>query len=111
MVQSMASMVRLKNILRFMYLPDKYILKNEAEQLSWLSSLGNLSDIAPGKTIGGGIYRNREGKLPAAPGRIWFEADINYISGHRNTHRLLYSSDGVIFVTYDHYMTFSEIII
>jgi hypothetical protein len=41
--------------------------------------------------------------------RIWYEADINYTSGYRGTERILYSNDGLIFVTYDHYQTFYEI--
>ena len=59
--------------------------------------------------IGGDVYKNREGKLPHANGRIWYEADINYTSGHRGTERILYSNDGLVFVTYDHYRTFYEI--
>ena len=59
--------------------------------------------------IGGDIYENRNGKLPTENGRIWYEADINYSSGFRNTERILYSNDGLIFVTYDHYKTFYEI--
>ena len=43
------------------------------------------------------------------PGRIWFEADFDYTGGYRNSFRLLYSNDGLIFVTYDHYATFYEI--
>lgn len=60
--------------------------------------------------IGGNIYRNNEGRLPDAPGRIWYEADINYQYGFRNGHRILYSNDGLIFATYDHFWTFVEII-
>ena len=54
------------------------------------------------------IY-NDKGKLPDAPNRIWYEADIDYQSGYRNTYRILYSNDGLIFVTYDHYQTFYEL--
>ncbi|MDU7336904.1 MAG: ribonuclease domain-containing protein [Clostridium sp.] len=60
--------------------------------------------------ITGGIYRNDDGHLPPSSGRIWWEADINYYSGKRNMHRLLWSNDGLLFVTYDHYETFLEII-
>ena len=42
-------------------------------------------------------------------GRVWYEADINYTGGYRNTHRILYSNDGLIFVTYNHYETFYEV--
>lgn len=91
-------------------LPDKYIGKKEAKELGWVSVLGNLDEVAPGKMIGGDIYRNRNGHLPKADGRIWYEADINYTGGYRSRHRILYSNDGLIFVTYDHYETFAEIV-
>lgn len=59
---------------------------------------------------GGDIYYNDDRKLPDKPGRIWHEADINYSIGRRNSHRILWSNDGLIFVTYNHYLTFFEII-
>lgn len=59
--------------------------------------------------IGGNIYKNRDGKLPQANGRIWYEADINYDGGFRSRHRILFSNDGLIFASYDHYQTFYEI--
>ena len=40
---------------------------------------------------------------------IWYEADINYTGGIRNSSRILYSNDGLVFVTYDHYFTFNQI--
>jgi len=55
-------------------------------------------------------YYNDDGHLPGAPGRIWYEADINYKTGKRNTQRIVWSNDGLIFVTYDHYETFYEIV-
>lgn len=57
-----------------------------------------------------GTYQNMNGRLPDISGRIWYEADINYYEGKRNKHRLLWSNDGLIFVTYDHYETFYEIV-
>ena len=59
--------------------------------------------------IFGGLYNNDDEKLPNSDGRIWYEADINYIRGYRNSQRIIFSNDGLIFVTYDHYMTFYEI--
>lgn len=59
--------------------------------------------------IGGDQYYNDDLKLPSISGRIWYEADINYTGGSRNRQRILYSNDGLIFVTYDHYQTFYEI--
>lgn len=90
-------------------LPSNYITKKEAKKAGWVNVLGNLSLVAPGKVIGGDIYKNRNKHLPSSPGRIWYEADINYDNGYRNGHRLIYSNDGLIFATYDHYMTFVEI--
>lgn len=77
--------------------------------MCWIDYLGILGAVAPDKIIGGDIYRNRNGHLPDVPGRIWYEADINYDSGYRNFHRLIYSNDGLIFATYDHYLTFIQI--
>ena len=57
-----------------------------------------------------GIYKNKYKHLPDELGRIWYEADINYYEGKCNRHRLLWSNDGLTFVTYDHYETFYEII-
>lgn len=90
-------------------LPSNYITKQEAKNLGWRSILGNLNKVASGKIIGGEIYQNRNGHLPQVLGRIWYEADINYDSGFRNTQRLLFSNDGLIFATYDHYSTFVQI--
>lgn len=59
--------------------------------------------------IFGGIYQNKNEHLPSAPGRVWYEADVNYTWGWRGLARILFSNDGLIFVTYDHYLTFYEI--
>lgn len=90
-------------------LPDYYIDISTAEKMGWVQIKGNLSNVAPGKMLCGGVYKNKEGKLPSKSGRIWYEADINYTSGYRNHDRILFSNDGLIFVTYDHYKTFIEI--
>ncbi len=90
-------------------LPNYYISKMQAEKLGYVNYLGNLSTVAPGKMIFKGIYGNKNGHLPDAPNRVWYEADINYVSGYRGTERILFSNDGLIFVTYDHYGTFIEI--
>ena len=87
-------------------LPANFITKTQAEAAGWVASEGNLADVAPGKSIGGDMFRNAEGSLPAASGRIWYEADINYTSGFRGSERILYSNDGLIYGTTDHYVTF-----
>lgn len=91
-------------------LPNAYCTKQYAKQHGWNKWKGNLQVVLPDAIIGGDVYENREGKLPSALGRIWYEADINYTGGFRNHYRILYSNDGLIFVTYDHYRTFCEII-
>ena len=90
-------------------LPDYYISINEAKKAGYKSYLGNLSIVAPGKMLAKGKYMNRNGHLPSAPGRVWYEADINYSTGYRGVERILFSNDGLIFVTYDHYQTFQVI--
>lgn len=87
-------------------LPEYYISKEYARENGWEPISGNLSKVLPGKMIGGNIFSNKEKKLPEKEGRVWYEADINYISGMRSSHRILYSNDGMVFVTYDHYNTF-----
>lgn len=91
------------------HLPDYYVDKDTAQLAGWRVTKKKLSAVLPGKMIGGDVYENNNLKLPSAPGRIWHEADINYTGGKRNRQRLLYSSDGLLFVTYDHYQTFYEI--
>jgi len=90
-------------------LPNYYIMKERALEIGWDKSSGNLHDIASGCMIGGGVYENDDAKLPEKPGRIWYEADINYTEGRRNSERIVYSNDGLIFVTYDNYTTFVEV--
>ncbi|MNW66113.1 Ribonuclease [compost metagenome] len=77
--------------------------------MGWEPSEGNLDQVAPGKSIGGDVFRNREGLLPNKKGRIWYEADIHYTGGKRGSDRILYSNDGLIYQTTDHYKTFQQI--
>ena len=83
--------------------------KGEAKRHGWVAIKGNLYKVLPNKMIFGGEYYNDNGKLPSKNGRVWYEADINYKGGYRNDERILFSNDGLIFVTYDHYKTFIEI--
>ena len=91
-------------------LPDYYIKTEDAERKGWISYEGNLDKVAPGKMVTMGEYKNKNGHLPVANGRFWYEADINYTFGYRNSERVVFSNDGLIFVTYDHYKTFVEIV-
>ena len=89
-------------------LPDYYITKSEAKSLGWVPSKGNLCEVAPGKAIGGDIWTNRQKSLPTKSGRKYFEADLNYNCGNRNADRVVFSNDGLVFVTFDHYRSFEE---
>lgn len=90
-------------------LPTYYIAMSDLIAMGWYYGKSP-AKFAPEKMVFGGIYRNEEGLLPNAPGRIWFEADLNYYSGKRNGHRVLWSNDGFMFVTYNHYQSFVEVI-
>lgn len=90
------------------HLPSNYITKNEAEALGWKDK-GTLDKLAPGKSIGGDKFGNREGLLPKANGRQYFECDIDYVKGNRNGKRIIYSNDGLIFYTEDHYASFTQL--
>ncbi len=88
-------------------LPSNYITKSQARDLGWNSAQGNLWNVAPGKSIGGDNFGNYEGRLPKASGRKYYECDINYDGGYRGSERIVYSNDGLIYYTADHYETFT----
>lgn len=91
------------------HLPGNYITKKEAQNLGWDSKKGNLQDVAPGKSIGGSHFGNYEGQLPERDGRKYFECDLGYEGGYRGAERLIYSNDGLIYYTGDHYKTFEQL--
>ena len=91
-------------------LPGYYVTRSEAKAAGWKPSKGNLHDVLPGKMLMGGEFRNKDGHLPEKTGRKWYEADFHYKSGYRNDCRIVFSDDGLIFATYDHYLTYYEII-
>ena len=90
-------------------LPDYYISENDLRALNWKHGKWP-SNFANGKMLTKGVYDNDDDHLPQKNGREWYEADINYKIGKRNGQRIVWSNDGLIFVTYDHYKTFYEII-
>lgn len=90
------------------HLPENYITKDEAYDLGWKSE-GTLDEVAPGMSIGGDYYGNYEGVLPDEPGREYHECDIDYESGNRNGKRIVYSNDGNIYYTEDHYNSFEHL--
>lgn len=93
---------------QFAKLPHNYITKGEAQKLGWQTK-GTLDKVAPGKSIGGDKFGNYEGLLPKKNGRTYRECDIDYVKGNRNAKRIVYSNDGLIYYTGDHYKTFTKL--
>jgi len=89
-------------------LPDNFMTKDEARKLGWEG--GSLEEYAPGMAIGGDKFGNYEGILPKAKGRQYYECDIDTIGrDSRGAKRLVYSNDGLIYYTEDHYETFERL--
>ncbi len=86
-------------------LPENYLSKKQAKNLGWSS--GSLEKYAPGKVIGGSQFGNNEGLLPKAKGRTYTECDIDTKGEKsRGTKRIVFSNDGLVFYTDDHYETY-----
>ena len=93
-------------LLTYGHLPNNFVTKSEAEKAGWNG--GSLEYVLPGKCLGGDRFGNREGQLPKAKGRTWQECDINTLGKRsRGPERLVYSNDGLIYYTPDHYETFT----
>jgi len=88
-------------------LPQNFITKKQAGELGWQG--GDLWRYARGKSIGGDRFGNFERRLPDKKGRIWRECDIEYRGGPRGAKRLIFSNDGLIFYTADHYESFERV--
>ena len=90
-------------------LPPNYLTKSEARELGWDNAKGNLWEVADGMSIGGDYFGNYEGLLADESGRDYYEADIDYEGGYRNAKRLIFSNDGLIYYTDDHYKSFEHL--
>lgn len=88
------------------HLPENFITKEEARDMGWEG--GSVEKYAPGYAIGGDTFGNREGLLPKEKGRVYYECDIdtNGASG-RGAKRIVFSNDGLIYYTDDHYESFT----
>ena len=95
-------------LVQYGHLPSNFITKKEAQKAGW--SGGSLEKILPGKCIGGDRFGNYEGLLPAAKGRTWTECDINTLGAKsRGPERIVFSNDGLIYYTGDHYDSFTQL--
>ncbi|MGI6607490.1 MAG: ribonuclease domain-containing protein [Erysipelotrichaceae bacterium] len=89
----------------FHHLPPNYVTKKEAGQAGWTG--GSVEKYLPGKAIGGDIFSNREKLLPVKEGRIYYECDIDTAKeSSRGAKRIVFSNDGLIYYTDDHYKSF-----
>lgn len=94
-------------IQKYQTLPSNFITKKAAKKLGWESKEGNLWEVAPGKSIGGDYFGNYEGILPEKKGRDYYECDIDSDGSYRGAKRIIFSNDGLIYYTEDHYKTFT----
>ena len=87
-------------------LPDNYVTKSEAEDAGW--SGGNVEHYTgEGTAIGGSRFGNREGLLPKEQGRTYTECDIDTVGENsRGAKRIVFSNDGLVYYTDDHYESF-----
>ena len=88
-------------------LPDNFITKKEAQSMGWDNKKGNLWEVADGMCIGGDHFGNYEGLLPEEDD--YTECDVNYEGGYRGADRIIFSDDGDIYYTGDHYKTFEQL--
>lgn len=93
----------------FVELPPNFLTKDEARDLGWVSSEGNLWDVTDEMSIGGDVFGNREGLLPDDGERVYYECDVNYFGGFRGSERVVFSDDGLIYYTGDHYESFEQL--
>ena len=93
-------------LITYGHLPGNFVTKNEARKKGWSS--GSLEPYFPGCSIGGDVFQNREGLLPKAKGRTYYECDIGTTGKNsRGSKRIVFSNDGLIYYTDDHYESFT----
>jgi len=88
-------------------LPPRYVVKRAAEAHGWHG--GGLCEAWPGHVIGGDVFHDAGGKLLIVPGGLYREADLDESCSSRGAKRLIFSNDGLIFVTVDHYASFRRL--
>ena len=87
-------------------LPGNYVTKREARNAGWEN--GSLEKFFPGCSIGGDVFQNREGLLPKAKGRTYYECDIDTAGQKsRGAKRIVFSDDGLIYYTDNRYESFT----
>ena len=88
-------------------LPSNYITKKEAKALGWHG--GPLKKYAPGKSIGGDVFTNRQHILPDSKDK-YIECDINANGTSRGAERIVYNTGNFkVYYTSNHYESFEEV--
>ena len=94
-------------VYKYDHLPDNYMTKQEAEAIGWIG--GSVSAVAPGMSIGGDRFyveyaENQD--IARAEGRYYTECDVDTDNKEdRGAERLVFSNDGLVYYTSDHYHT------
>lgn len=88
------------------HLPGNYVTKRQAQDKGWTG--GSVEQYAgAGTAIGGSRFGNYEGLLPAKDGRVYTECDIDTVgTSSRGAKRIVFSNDGLVYYTGDHYESF-----
>lgn len=93
-------------------LPANYVTKDQARAAGWEEGKA-LGNFVPDAQIGGDVFRNGDDLLPYVDGRTWYEADIGLTDTMKRSKqpgtRLVYSNDGLTYVTNDHYASFYQL--
>jgi len=88
-------------------LPSRFVGKAAAEAHGWHG--GGLCTAWPGHAIGGDVFHDAGAPLPKASGRVYREADVDADCKSRGPKRLIFSNDGLIFLSVDHYKSFTPV--
>ena len=87
-------------------LPSNFVTKKTAKAKGWQG--GSLEKYYSGCSIGGDYFGNAEGLLPKKKGRTYYECDIDTMGKKsRGEKRIVYSNDGLIYYTGDHYQSYT----
>ena len=89
------------------HLPARYVTKDEARMHGWHG--GGMCTVWPGHVIGGDQFNNFGHQLPGMPGRVYREADLDSDCRSRGAKRLIFSGDGLLYLTVDHYNSFTPV--
>ena len=87
------------------HLPDNYVTKAEVRNMGWRNG-DDIWAFCDGCVIGGDNFQNKEKLLPEKESRQYYECDVYYYGGERGGYRIIYSNDGLVYYTGDHYVSY-----